>query len=179
MINCNEFNNLLDALVDAELDPADRAAAREHLGTCAACARLEYATLRVKEIVHEKADRPGLRNSSAGAALRSRLEERLRGEAGREPRSRSVATRPTRKIRYLSLSNLGVAAAILILATLAFFFLPGPTTPKLGHYVAAEGVSGPAYDPLPCVISVFVSTRSSTRSKASRPGPAARACLSG
>ncbi len=139
-MNCNEFKNLLDALVDAELDPADRAAATEHLGSCAACARLEYATLRVKENVHEKAYRPGLRNSSAGAALRSRLEERLRREAGAESRSPSVGTRPTRKIRYLSLSNLGVAAAILIVATLAFFFLPDWTTPKLGHYVAAEGV---------------------------------------
>ncbi len=132
-MNCNEFKDLLDALVDAELDPADRAAAREHLGTCPACARLEYTTLRVKEIVHEKADRP-----HAGAALRSRLEERLRQEAGAESRSSSVGT--TRKIRYLSLSRLGVAAAVLIVATLAFFFLPDWTTPKLEHYVAAQGV---------------------------------------
>ncbi len=134
-MNCNEFANLLDALIDSELDPADREVAEEHLRSCPECAKLRDVTLRVKRIVREKADRPHV-----GATLRSRLEEHLRQEAGAAPGSRSVETHSTRKIRYLSLSNLGVAAAILIVSTLAFFFLPGWTTPRLQHYVAAEGV---------------------------------------
>ncbi len=133
-MNCSDFKELLDALVDSELDPAAREAAEAHGHACPDCSRLRAVTLRIKEIVREKAERP-----LAGASLRSRLEERRARQAGTDPSPAPGETR-ARKIRYLSAPNIGVAAAILIVATLAFFFLPAGTAPKLRHYVAAEGV---------------------------------------
>ena len=133
-MKCSDFKDLLDALVDAELDPATREAAEAHSDACPDCARLRAVTLRIKVIVREKAERP-----LARASMRSGLEERRARQAGSDPPP-ALGERRAPTVRYLSARNLTLAAAILIVSTLAFFFLPLGTAPKLQHYVAAEGV---------------------------------------
>lgn len=139
-MNCNEFTELLDALVDTELEPVEREPAEEHLRSCAECARLREVTLRVKRMVREKADRPAL-----SASLKARLEERLGQQAPTNPpEDASSAARssvgPAAKVHYLSLSNLAAAAAILVIGTLSFFFLPLSTSPQLEHFATAQEV---------------------------------------
>lgn len=133
-MECNEFNQLLDALVDSELESQERQAAEEHLRTCPACAKLQDATLRVKRILRESAERP-----VPVADLKSRLATRLRREAAGGSAGSGSAGGWAATITSFGVPKVAAAAAMLVVATLCAFVL-FHSAPRLGHHAAAEGV---------------------------------------
>jgi anti-sigma factor (TIGR02949 family) len=75
-MNCNEWQNRIDAYVDAELQPSDMAAFRTHAETCAACAASALAVTESKVAIRRAASR-----YAAPPELRARILALAKGGA--------------------------------------------------------------------------------------------------
>jgi anti-sigma factor RsiW len=75
-MNCTDWQNRLDAYVDAELPPSDMAAFRAHAANCAACAASALAITESKLAVRRAGNR-----YTASSKLRSRVLALAKSEA--------------------------------------------------------------------------------------------------
>jgi anti-sigma factor (TIGR02949 family) len=75
-MNCTEWQNRIDAYVDAELQPSDMAAFRTHAETCAACSASALVVTESKVAIRRAASR-----YDAPPELRARIFALARGEA--------------------------------------------------------------------------------------------------
>jgi anti-sigma factor (TIGR02949 family) len=115
-MNCTEWQNRIDAYVDAELQPSDMAAFRTHAETCAACSASALAVTESKVAIRRAASR-----YDAPPELRARIFALARGEA--QPVRAESKRRWTDFGRFISGTwpHWALVAAALLLVAAALF----------------------------------------------------------
>ena len=108
-MNCTQFDEMLDLLMDDQLSSSDRQAMEAHAAGCPECAEKLAATVEIKELLAETAPEIDV-PLEAQAAWRRAVKE----EAG--------ATRRRRLYRYFG----GIAAAVIAVGGIGIALLNGP-----------------------------------------------------
>ena len=142
-MNCEEAIKLMDGYLDGELDPITNQAIEEHLRDCHNCNQA-YETHRSLILAMGNAT-PYYK---APAGLRERIQASLREEIAERP-TRDLApdaqppfSRKRPESRTLLLGTpwnwLGLAAAIILAAIIAFNFLPQRQRPETDQFLATQ-----------------------------------------
>src|SRR5437763_15684364 len=128
-MNCKEALKLMDAYLDAELDPVTSQSIEEHQRDCLRCEQTYAGQRRLVRTIESSAP-----YYQASAELRRRIQSALRDEAGaragsketREsrPLSRGTESAPTSVYSGIAWNWLALAAAILLTAIIVWNVAP-------------------------------------------------------
>jgi anti-sigma factor RsiW len=128
-MSCARTHRLLDAWIDAELDPATRSEMAAHFAACPACSALKVQREQLRESIREAAPR-----FATPASLQADVRRALAGEAAQR------ATRRRGPSWWLAGAMAGAAAvagAFLTLALLRSVTLESPGDLAVATHVAA------------------------------------------
>ena len=110
-MNCTQFDEMLDRLMDDLLSVAEREAMEAHAASCTECAEKLAATLELKELLAETAPEIDVPLEAQAAWRRAVKEE-------------AAVTRRRRLYRYFG----GIAAAIIAVGGIGIALLSGPAS---------------------------------------------------
>jgi anti-sigma factor RsiW len=131
-MNCDEARRLLHAYIDDELDIAAALQMERHLTGCPECRKvLEAAQAAGRAVAQPAVYYP------ASSALRERLKQSIRSEAGEmetPPSARIVASWWKRPMAFSGLA----AALLLIIGSVALFLPPGASRGQIDELVASH-----------------------------------------
>jgi anti-sigma factor RsiW len=142
-MNCEQATDLMDGYLDGELDPVTSQAIEQHLRDCPNCEQKYMANRALVNAIGS-----AMPYYRAPAGLRERIESSLQEEIAERP-ARNVAAyaRPViaekqpewRTILFgTPWNSLGLAAAIIFAAIIAWNLLPGLQRPDAEQFLATQ-----------------------------------------
>jgi anti-sigma factor RsiW len=141
-VNCEEIKSLLDAYLDAELDPITSQKIEHHLRDCPKCGQAYEVEAAMAHAISQSAP-----YYKASAQLRQRVQSSLRDAVGVSTRStarqhQDLSVLPRAKRRVVLPETpwnwLALAAAIVLAAIIAANFLPRLRQPASDQFLATQ-----------------------------------------
>jgi anti-sigma factor RsiW len=136
---CEEYQELITALIDGELTADERLAVERHLQVCPAC---RAAHRREGHLIQQT--RAAARRLKAPPALRRAIEERLAARPLESVRANETRARRLRTTAWRP-AALAAAAVLVIVAALAYIRSPAPNISAAALEVHASAVEGKTF----------------------------------
>jgi anti-sigma factor RsiW len=143
-MSCREWQERLEAYVDAELSPHEMEAFRAHAASCPDCATAALDAMEAKAAIRRAGHR-----YTATPDFRARVLQSLRTQTLASPDEPARPSMPTRKSNVLPWPRWSLAAAALVLLTAGLFFAlnryqqPKPLAEFADLHVAALASANP------------------------------------